>query len=298
MHAIGNAVLDKNPGARIVYVTSEEFINGYIESIRRDAMESFRNKFRSVDMLLIDDIQFISNKLETQMELFHTFNTLQSMGKQIIFSSDKPPAEIPKIEERLSSRFTSGLVVDIALPDYETRVAILRSKAPIIKERVHCSFEITDEVLHYIASKENTNIRDLEGALQAVIARAKLMSMDSDITVIDKDTAAPALRSFFTEPEVRAVTASAIISKVCEYYDISEADILSKNKSRSIAFPRQIAMYLLKTLTNMTNEKVGECVKITDHSTVIYAVRKITKEQKTDPEVKNAVNDIIKMIRG
>lgn len=299
MHAIGNSILEKNPSAEIIYITSEAFTNELIEAIRKksngdDSRNRFRNKFRKADVLLIDDIQFISKSAGTQEEVFHTFNTLYEANKQIILSSDKPPSEIPKLEERLLSRFQWGLLTDIGLPDYETRVAILKNKAAFIKEQTKCRLPIDDDVMNYIASKEDTNIRDLEGALKKVIACAQL---ESNITSIDLSLASRALKSFFSEPIVRAVTPKLVIKKVCEYYDISEEDLLSKKKNREIAFPRQIAMFLLKKLTDLTNKKIGESVGLEDHSTVIYACKKIENMVSKDSEIQNTVNDIIQKIK-
>lgn len=297
MHAIGNSILEKNPKAQIIYITSESFTNEFIEAIQKKSNEKFRNKFRRVDVLMIDDIQFISKATGTQEELFHTFNTLYESGKQIILSSDKPPSEIPKLEERLLSRFQWGLLTDIALPDYETRVAILKNKAPLIKEQTRCNMEIDDTVMHYIASKEDTNIRDLEGALKKVIACAQLFSMEKPIEVIDLPIATQALTDFFCEPVAKAITPKAVLRTVSEYYDIPEEDLLGKKKNRSIAFPRQITMYLLRQLTDLTYPQIGEFLGGRDHSTVMHADDKISGLTKADPEVQSAVNDIIQKIR-
>lgn len=294
MHAIGNEILAKNPESKIIYITTEAFTNEFIESIQKHTTEAFRNKFRKVDVLLIDDIQFISKAQGTQEELFHTFNTLREADKQIILSSDKPPSEIPRLEERLLSRFQWGLLTDIRLPDYETRVAILKNKVPYIKELIRCTLEIDDEVLEYIASKEDSNIRDLEGALKKVIATAQLINNPSSI---DMSIAQTALQSFFVGPTVKAVTPKSIVKKVCEYYEISEEDILSKKKNREIAFPRQVAMYLLKELTDLTNQKICDYVGLTNHSTVIYACSKIEKMCKSDLEMQNVVTDITQKIK-
>ncbi|PWL49331.1 MAG: chromosomal replication initiator protein DnaA [Clostridiales bacterium] len=294
MHAIGNRILEQNPSARIIYITTEAFTTEFIESIQKHTSEAFRNKFRKVDVLLIDDIQFISRARETQEELFHTFNTLREANKQIILSSDKPPEEIPRLEERLISRFKWGLTTDIGLPDYETRVAILKKKAPYIKELTHCTLEIEDEVFTYIASKEDSNIRDLEGALNRVIASAQL---DSSLRAITLNVAIGALGNFFTSPVSKVITPKNVIRKVCEYYDITEEEIMSKTKSRNIAYPRQIAMYLLKKLTDLTNQKIGECVGLTNHSTVIHAYKKISEDMEKDPDLQGILTDITQKIK-
>lgn len=295
MHAIGNHILETTPTAKIIYITTEAFTNEFIEAIQKHTTESFRNKFRKVDVLLIDDIQFISKTRETQEELFHTFNTLREAGKQIILSSDKPPADIPRLEERLLSRFQWGLLTDIGLPDYETRVAILKNKAPYIKELIHCSLEIDDDVIDYIATKEDTNIRDLEGALKKVIASAQL---DSTLTSITLPIAKSALENFFIEPTVKIVTPRLIIKEVCSYYDISEEDIKSKKKNRDIAFPRQIAMYLLKSLTDLTNQKICDYVGLSNHTTVIYACDKIGDLAREDLEMQTVLSDLTQKIKA
>lgn len=294
MHAIGNRILESNPSAKIIYITTEAFTNEFIESIQKHNTESFRNKFRKVDVLLIDDIQFISKTRETQEELFHTFNTLREGNKQIILSSDKPPAEIPRLEERLLSRFQWGLLTDIGLPDYETRVAILKNKAPYIKELIRCTLPIEDDVLDYIATKEDANIRDLEGALKKVIASAQL---DSTLSSITLDVATSALDTFFTPPTVKNITPQLILKRVCEYYEVTEEDILSKKKNREIAFPRQVAMYLIKTLTDATNQRICDYVGLSNHTTVIYACDKIKKMAAQDSEMEMVLSDITKRIR-
>ena len=294
MHAIANRILQNNPSAKIIYITTESFTHEFIKSIQSQNSDDFRNKFRRADALLIDDIQFISRARETQEELFHTFNTLREANKQIVISSDKPPEEIPKLEERLISRFKWGLTTDIGLPDYETRVAILKKKAPYIRELTRCTLEIDDEVFTYIASKEASNIRDLEGALKRVIAGAQL---DSSLTSITLNVAINALGSFFTAPSSRMITPKMVIHNVCAYYDIPEDSIMMQTKSRNIAYPRQIIMYLLKTLTDLTNQKIGECVGITNHTTVMYAHKKVSKDMEKDPELQNIIAEITQKIK-
>ncbi|MBQ9941388.1 MAG: chromosomal replication initiator protein DnaA [Christensenellaceae bacterium] len=294
MHAIGNRILEKNPDAKIIYTTTEAFTNEFIDSIQNNTPQLFRNKYRSVDVLMIDDIQFIAKAQRTQEELFHTFNTLSDNGKQLIFSSDKPPSEIPKLEERLLSRFNSGLLTDIILPDYETRVAILKNKLPLIKEQICCPLDIDDEVLHYIASREESNIRDLEGALKKVIAHAQL---SRSVSSINMDIARVALKDFFTEPVVKSITPKVVIKAVCDYFDVTEADILGPKRSQDIVYPRQIIMYLLKTLTSFSNQKISESVGRGDHTTTIHAYDKISALLKTDPETQAAITDITGKIK-
>ena len=294
MHAIGNRILENNPNANIIYITTESFTNEYIDSIQKHTTEAFRNKFRSADVLMIDDIQFISKAERTQEELFHTFNTLYESDRQIVFSSDKPPAEIPKMEERLLSRFNSGLLTDIRLPDYETRVAILRNKSSFIKQILGFNFDIDDEVFHYIASREESNIRDLEGALKRLIANAKLNHISSNITM---EMAEVALKDFFKGPAVKAITPSLVIRTVCDYYDISEDDVRSSRRNKEIAFPRQIIMYVLKELTDFSNQKISESVGRGDHTTAIYAYDKIKSSMETDSVLKAQIGDILMRIK-
>jgi chromosomal replication initiator protein len=297
MHAIANQILKKNPYVKIIYITSESFTNEFIEAIRNKSNERFRNKFRKADVLLIDDIQFISKGPGTQEELFHTFNTLYDQRKQIILSSDKLPSDIPNLEERLLSRFHWGLLADVAPPDYETRVAILKNKAPLILDMTGCNFLIEEDVMQHIASKENSNIRDLEGALRKVIAYAKLYTLENSVYSIDMELAADALKDFFTEKTVKSITPKLIIKNVSNYYDISEEEILGEKKNREIAFPRQVAMYLLRSLTDLPYLKIGELLGGRHYSTVIHAEDKVLGLMKTSPETKNAINDIIVRIK-
>lgn len=294
MHAIGNEIYLNNPEVKIIYITSESFTNEFIDSIQKKTNEQFRNKYRSVDVLLIDDIQFISKATQTQEEIFHTFNTLYESNKQIILSSDKAPSEIPRLEERLLSRFQWGLLTDISLPDYETRVAILKNKIPLIMGMTHSFFSIEDEVIHYIASKENTNIRDLEGALKKVIANAQLVGRG--LSAIDMTIAHKALRDFFSEPVPKTITPKLIVHTVCEYFGVTEMDILGKRKNREVVIPRQITMYLLRRMTELTHAKVGEMLGGRDHSTVMHADEKISKQMLKDSELQNMVNDIMQRI--
>ena len=297
MHAIGNEIIKNNPYANVIYITSETFLNEYIEGIIIKNTEKFRNKYRNADVLLIDDIQFISKSEATQEELYHTFNTLYELQKQIVFSSDKPPSDIPNLEERLLSRFQWGLLTDIGMPDFETKIAIIRSKIPLIKEATKCSLDIDDDVIQYIASKEKGNVRDIEGALKRVIAHAKISSMDAPLSSINMSVAEEALRYYFINPASREVTPKMIIKNTCEYFDISEQDILSTKKNREIAFPRQIAMYLMRHMLNLAYPKIGELMGGKHYSTVIFASDKITELLKTDMELKNTVNNIMHRIK-
>ena len=294
MQAIGNHILQNNPEYHIIYVTAELFINEFIESIKRNNSETFRNKFRNVDALLIDDIQFISNKKECQNELFHTFNALKDAQKQIVFSSDKAPEEIPGLEERLISRFNWGMSAQITPPDYETRVAILRKKAPYIKELTNCTLEIDNDVYYYIASKDESNIRDLEGALQKLIGTANL---DPTLKEINLEFAERSLDNFFTSPSVRDITPQVIISEVCKYYKISEDELLSQTKSRNVALPRQIAMYLLKSMTDLTNQRIGDYLGRANHSTIIHGYNKIHEKIEKDKDFASDIAELTQHIK-
>ena len=252
MHSIGNFILDQNPELRVLYVTSEEFTNEVIESIRTGnatAMTKLREKYRTVDVLMIDDIQFIIGKESTQEEFFHTFNVLHSAGKQIILTSDKPPKEMETLEERIQSRFEWGLMADIGLPDYETRMAILRRKVEADE------MELGDDILNYIANNIKSNIRELEGALNKLLAFGNLVK-----TEITLDIAVKELQNIITPDKPKEITPQLIIEAVSEHCQISLEQMISKNRSNDIARPRQIAMYLCKTLTKIGRASCRERV--------------------------------------
>lgn len=303
MHAIGNYIHEANPESDIVYVTSETFTNELIRMIgltnknsNIDLREQFRNKYRKVDVLMIDDIQFIAGKDTTQDEFFHTFNALHELNKQIIISSDRPPKEMEKLEERIRSRFEGGLIADIKPPDYETRVAILLKKAQAIQNPD--ILPIRDEVFHYIAQQPNANIRTLEGALQRVIMYAELHRHLKQLKEINVDIAKEALEDFFDEPTIRKITPDYILDVVCEYYGISLPDIKGPKKNREISFPRQISMYLIRELTGLSYLKIAEFFGKKDHTTIIYAEEKIKNQMKEDTDLKKVTEDIIAKIKG
>ncbi|MGL5439525.1 MAG: chromosomal replication initiator protein DnaA [Filifactoraceae bacterium] len=287
MHAIGNHVVSQNKNAKILYLTSEEFTNDLINSIKDDKNEDFRNKYRKVDVLLIDDIQFIAGKERTQEEFFHTFNALHSSNKQIIISSDKPPKEIPTLEDRLRTRFEMGLIADIQSPDYETRIAILRKKAQADNK------EVSNEVMEYIAKNIKSNIRELEGALIRVFAYAKLVNED-----VNYDLACEALKDLFKFNTIIIITPQLIKEKVSQKYNIKIEDFDSKKRTKEIAFPRQVAMYLCRELTDMSLPKIGENFGKRDHTTVMHAHDKISTDMESDPQLKILINSIIEDIRS
>lgn len=282
MHAIGHYVLEQNPSAKVVYLSSEKFTNEFINSIRDNKAEEFRNRYRNVDVLLIDDIQFIAGKEQTQEEFFHTFNTLHEEIKQIVISSDRPPKEIPTLEDRLRSRFEWGLITDIAPPDLETRIAILRKKA-----KADGLIDIPNEVMLYIANQIDSNIRELEGALIRVVAYSSLVNMD-----ISTDLAAEALKDIIPNSRPRTITILEIQKTVGEHFNVKLEDFAAKKRTRAIAFPRQIAMYLSRELTDASLPKIGSEFGGRDHSTVIHAHEKITAMLKEDQALQQDIQDI------
>lgn len=286
MHAIGHYVLDHNPNAKVVYLSSEKFTNEFINSIRDNKAENFRSKYRNVDVLLIDDIQFLAGKEQTQEEFFHTFNTLHEESKQIIISSDRPPKEIPTLEDRLRSRFEWGLITDITPPDLETRIAILRKKAKAE------GLEIPNEVMLYIANQIDTNIRELEGALIRVVAFSSLTNQD-----IDASLAAEALKDIIPNSRPKVITIAAIQELIAEKYNIKLEEFAAKKRTKSIAFPRQIAMYLSRELTDFSLPKIGEEFGGRDHTTVIHAHEKISKLISEDELLNRDIEEIKEQLK-
>ncbi|MDM0618839.1 chromosomal replication initiator protein DnaA [Clostridium perfringens] len=285
MHAIGHYILQENPKAKVVYVSSEKFTNELINAIKDDKNEEFRNKYRKVDVLLIDDIQFIAGKERTQEEFFHTFNALHEENKQIILSSDRPPKEIPTLEDRLRSRFEWGLIADIQPPDFETRMAILKKKADVE------GLNVPNEVMVYIATKIKSNIRELEGALIRIIAYSSLTNRDVSV-----DLASEAIKDIISNKESAPVTVKTIQESVANYYNLRIEDLKSQRRTRNIAYPRQIAMYLSRKLTDMSLPKIGEEFGGRDHTTVIHAYEKISENLKTDEGLQSMINDITKKL--
>ncbi|NFG71904.1 chromosomal replication initiator protein DnaA [Clostridium botulinum] len=285
MHAIGHYILHNNPKSQVVYVSSEKFTNELINSIKDDKNVEFRNKYRNIDILLVDDIQFIAGKERTQEEFFHTFNALYEDNKQIIISSDRPPKEIPTLEDRLRSRFEWGLIADIQAPDFETRMAILKKKADVEK------LNIPNEVMVYIATKIKSNIRELEGALIRIVAFSSLTNKE-----ISVDLASEALKDIISSKQTRQVTIDIIQEVVANYYNLKIEDLKSARRTRNIAFPRQIAMYLSRKLTDMSLPKIGEEFGGRDHTTVIHAYEKISNNLKKDESLQNAINELNKRI--
>lgn len=287
MHAIGHYILQHNPSSRVVYISSEKFTNEFINSIRDNRGESFRNKYRNIDILLIDDIQFIAGKESTQEEFFHTFNALHEESKQIIISSDRPPKEIPTLEERLRSRFEWGLITDIQPPDLETRIAILRKKA-----RAE-NLDVPNEAMMYIANQIDTNIRELEGALIRVVAYSSLTNQD-----VTAHLAAEALKDIIPSSRPRIITIQDIQQRVGEYYNLRMEDFKARKRTKAIAFPRQVAMYLSRELTDYSLPKIGEAFGGRDHTTVIHAHEKISHSIKNDQELSKVVHSLTEKIKN
>ena len=297
MHSIAHFILDKNPKKKVLYVTSETFTNELIDALRNgktagneSAMLNFRDKYRNIDVLLIDDIQFIIGKESTQEEFFHTFNHLHTLGKQIIISSDKPPKDIETLESRLRTRFEWGLIADISSPDYETRMAILQKKI----ELDHLEkYNIKNDVLDYIAANVKSNIRELEGSLNKLIALYKLNNNNNPIDIA---LAAEALKDIISSDNRREVTPELILDIVADHFGITVADLKSKKRDSEIAVPRQICMYLMRTMTDTALKGIGAVLGGKDHSTVKYGVEKIAKDIESDEMMVNTINIIKKKI--
>ncbi|MBQ5951539.1 MAG: chromosomal replication initiator protein DnaA [Lachnospiraceae bacterium] len=289
LHAIGNFVLKNDPSAKVLYVTSENFLNELVDSIRGKngiTTTEFRNKYRASDVLLIDDIQFIIGKESMQDEVFHTFDTLYEAKKQIVFSSDRPPKDFATLEERLRSRFERGLTVDIQPPDFETRMAILRKKEEIE------GFHVDNEVIKYIATHVKSNIRELEGALTRVVAFSRLMK-NREIT---QDLARDALKDIISPNEERELTMEAILAVVCDHFGVSRTDILSTKRNKEFVYPRQVIMYLSRKLLNVSYQDVGTFLGDRDHTTVIHGENKIEREIAEDPEAAAQIQIIQKKL--
>ncbi len=288
MHSIAHFILEENPSTKVLYVTSESFTNELIEAIRNGnnaVMKKFREKYRNIDVLLIDDIQFIIGKESTQEEFFHTFNDLHGAKKQIIISSDKPPKEIQTLEARLRSRFEWGLIADISSPDYETRMAILRKKEEMD------GYNIDDKVIQYIATNIKSNIRELEGALNKLMAFSNLENREINVALAEE-----ALKDIISPDEKREVTPDLIITTVAEHFHVSETDLKGPKRSSDIVLPRQIAMYLCREMTDIPLEAVAALMGKKDHSTVINGCKKITEKMQSSESVSNAIEIIKKKI--
>lgn len=287
MHAIGHYIIEHNPHTKVVYLSSEKFTNEFITAIQNNKTVEFRNKYRSVDILLIDDIQFLAGKEQTQVEFFHTFNSLHEDNKQIVISSDRPPKEIPTLEDRLRSRFEWGLITDITPPDLETRIAILRKKAKAE------NLDIPNEVMVYIANQINTNIRELEGALIRVVAYSSLVNQD-----LNGALATEALKDIIPSGRQKIITIPKIQQFVADYYSLKIEDFKAKKRTKAVAFPRQIAMYLSRELTDSSLPKIGQEFGGRDHTTVLHAQEKIRKLILIDNSLQKSIQNLIEIIKN
>jgi len=285
MHSIAHFVLTQNPEIKVLYVTSEKFTNELIDAIQKNTTNQFREKYRSIDILLIDDIQFIIGKERTQEEFFHTFNTLHESKRQIIISSDRPPKEMVTLEDRLRSRFEHGLLADIQSPDYETRMAILRKREELD------GLKVDEEVLRYIAVNIKSNIRELEGALTKIVAFSRLKKRELNLILAEE-----ALQDIISPNEKKIITAELIIEVVADHYNLSPSEIYSKDKSRNVSYPRQIVMFLCRRLTEMSVTDIGKTLGGRDHSTVLHGYDKVVADIKKDSSLHNTIDVLIKKI--
>jgi len=288
LQAIGHFARQHFPHLKIRYVSSEKFTNDFINSIRdKDKIVGFQKRYRGNDVLLVDDIQFLENKEATQEEFFHTFNTLHEAGKQVVISSDRPPKDISTLEDRLRSRFEMGLITDIQPPDLETRIAILRKKAKVDH------LVVGDDVLEFVASKIQSNIRELEGALIRIVAFSHLTGHQVDIALADE-----VLKDIFPDRVARPITIATIQSEVCRYFGLSKVDLVGSKRSQKIVYPRQIGMYLARELTDLSLPKIGEAFGGRDHTTVLHAIAKIEKLIREQRDVYNQIQELTNSVKN
>lgn len=288
MHSIAHFIIETNPDSKVLYVTSEEFTNELIETIRNgnnSAMGRFRDKYRNIDVLLVDDVQFIIGKESTQEEFFHTFNALHSAKKQIIISSDKPPKDMDILEERIRSRFEWGLIADISSPDYETRMAILRKKEEMD------GYNVSEDVIEYIATNIRSNIRELEGSLNKVMAFAKLDNKEVTLALAQE-----VLKDLISPNEKREITPELILSVVAEHYNVTVSDLIGNKRNNKVVLPRQIAMYLCREMTQMQLKLIGKSIGNRDHTTVMHGIEKIEKEIVQSESLSNTIETLKKKI--
>ena len=287
LHAIALEIQRKQPKAKISMVSSEKFTNDLINAIKDKKVEAFRAKYRTVDVLLVDDIQFLAGKEQTQEEFFHTFNDLHSNNKQVVLTSDRTPKEIPTLEVRLRTRFEWGLIADIQPPELETRIAILRKKIEMNE------FTVSEEILHYIATQIPSNVREMEGALTRIVAYASLLNTEVTLSI-----ASNVIRDIVGVKQERPLSISHIKRKVCDYYSISNTELCSKDRSKDIALARQIAMYLARELTNVSLPKIGENFGGRDHSTVMHACDKVKRLLQSDTDTRSTISVLISNIKN
>lgn len=292
MHAIGHYIIDQDPDATVLYVTSEQFTNEVIEAVRTgnnnpEKIKQFRDKYRNIDVLLIDDIQFIIGKASTQEEFFHTFNHLYEQKKQIIITSDKPPKDMDVLEERFRSRFAWGLIADIQFPDYETRMAILQKKVEAF------DYNISNDVLSYIANNVKSNIRELEGSIKKVVVLANL-----EKKVIDLDIAKEALKDIISPNSPSMISPENIMSVVCDHFNVSIEDIKSSKRNKELVYPRQVIMYLCRSMTGATYKEIASLLGGRDHSTIMYGERSISDMMEKDESTRRTIETIVNKLKS
>lgn len=279
IQAVGNALLQARPTARVIYITSEQFVKDFVEALRTKRAAEFAGRYRAADVLIVDDVQFFAGKEKVQEEFFHTFNTLRQADKQMILSSDKPPKDIPTLEERLRSRFVWGMSIDMQNPDFETRCAIIQSKA------VEQGSRLDDDVVEFLANQFQSNIRELEGALNQVLAFCELRGLTPNISMVTS-----LLGSGVGRP--KHLSTRQVIERCAKYYQVSLEDLLSPKRDKDIVLPRQVAMYLLRSELHLSFPKIAHELGRKDHTTAIHSVDKIGKENEVDPSIRTAIQDI------
>ena len=287
MCAIGNKIKKDHPDYKIIYLTTEKFTNEFVECIKNKKMEEFRNKYRTADVLLVDDVQFLQKREGFQEEFFHTFNDLQSMNKQIVLTSDKSPGELTGIAERLISRFSQGLTIDIAVPDFETRLAILKKKSEL------GDYDISYEILEYIADRIKSNVRELEGTLLKVVSFSQLSHKE-----IDMELTKYVVESLLPKDGVVKMTPDKIMDKVSTFFSVTKEELIGKSRVKSLVVPRQIAMYLCSELTDMNAGMIGRTFGNKDRTTVLHSVNKVKEDLKRDTSLKTNIDYIIKDLQN
>lgn len=281
MHAIGNHVLENSPDKKVLYVSSEKFTTDLINAIRDESTEQFRQKYRTIDILMVDDVQFFCGKETTQEEFFHTFNTLFQAGKQIVLSSDRPPKDLQNLEDRLINRFSSGLTASIQIPELETRIAILKKKAAMY------NLDLSNEICHYIASNITTNIREMEGTIKKLVSYHQLMHKEITLELVEES-----IKDFIIEKK-KNITPELILDTVAKHYNLKLSDLRSDRRTSDLAYPRQVAMYILKELTDLSQTAIGKLLGNKHYTTVIHGIRKIEGDLITNSKTHAAVNSIL-----
>ena len=281
LYAIAHLMRSRRPESRIVYIKGDDFTNELVSSIRENRNAEFREKYRQADILLVDDIQFIAGKIQTQEEFFHTFNTLYESGKQIVLTSDRPPREMTQLSDRLMSRFESGLMVDVAPPDFETRLAIIHNKAALL------GVKLPNEVMDYIAENVTTNVRQLEGTLNKILAYRDLLGDQ-----VDEESVGRAVRDMLKRSNEYVPSPKVIISYICSYYNIDEETLRGQSRSRDVVAARQLAMYLIRRMHATSLDGIGKEFGNRDHSTILHSLDKVEKQMQTDPKFAERVKEI------